>query len=97
MTSSSLSGTTTNYAYDADGEQLTSAQGTTTQTAATWNGAGQLATYDNSAADMTAAVYDGNGLRTATTVTPAGGAARLRATYGPRNRKRRSRRRRNKR
>jgi RHS repeat-associated protein len=73
LTSSTLSGTTTTYSYNADGERLTSAQGTTTLTTGTWNGAQQLATYDSSSADMTAATYDGNGMRASTTITPAGG------------------------
>ena len=75
LTSSSLSGTTTDYTYNADGEQLSSTQGTTTESSATWNGAGDLATYDNSAADMTAATYNGNGVRASTTITPSGGSA----------------------
>jgi RHS repeat-associated protein len=47
----------------------------TTESTASWNGAQDLATYDNSSADMTAADYNGNGLRTSTTITPAGGSA----------------------
>ncbi|MGH3303504.1 MAG: RHS repeat-associated core domain-containing protein [Streptosporangiaceae bacterium] len=41
----------------------------------TWNGAGQLTAYDNTAANMTAGAYDGNGLRASTTITPSGGSA----------------------
>jgi RHS repeat-associated protein len=63
LTSSVMSGTTTNYAYNADGEQTGSSQGSTTESAATWNGAQELATYNDSAADMTSATYDGDGMR----------------------------------
>jgi RHS repeat-associated protein len=73
LTASTLSGTTTSYTYNADGEQLTSAQGSTTQSSATWNGAGQLSTYTNNAANMSVASYDGNNLRTSTTITQNGG------------------------
>jgi RHS repeat-associated protein len=75
LTSKSLSGSTTSYTYDADGEELTATQGSTTESSATWNGAGQLATYDSGGANMTAATYDGNGLRVSTTITPSGGSA----------------------
>ncbi len=75
LTSSSLSGTSTSYTYDADGERLTSVQGATTLSSGTWNGAEQLASYDDGAANMTAAVYDGNSMRASTTITPAGGSA----------------------
>jgi RHS repeat-associated protein len=68
LTSSVLSGTTTTYTYNADGEQLGSAQGSTTESAGTWNGAQELATFDNAAADMTATTYNGEGLRAADTV-----------------------------
>jgi RHS repeat-associated protein len=68
LTSSTLSGTTTTYTYNGDGEQLGSAQGSTTESSATWNGAQELATYDNSAADMTAATYTGYGLRASDTI-----------------------------
>lgn len=40
LTSTSLAGATTSYTYNADGEQLTSTQGSTTESSATWNGAG---------------------------------------------------------
>jgi RHS repeat-associated protein len=72
LASSALSGTTTDYAYNADGEQLTSIQGSTTEFSGTWNGAQELATYDNSAANMTGATYNGNGVRASTTVSPSG-------------------------
>lgn len=68
LTSATLSGTTTTYAYNADGQRLTAKQGSTTITSGTWNGAGQLTSYSDPAANMTSASYDGNGLRaTATT------------------------------
>jgi RHS repeat-associated protein len=57
-----VSGTTTSYAYDADGRQLTGKQGSTTLTSATWNGASQLTAYSSPSATMTA-TYDGDGLR----------------------------------
>jgi RHS repeat-associated protein len=41
----------------------------------TWNGAGQLTAYSDPAANMTAAIYDGTGLRASTTITPSGGSA----------------------
>ena len=75
LTSSALSGTTTTYTYSADGERLTAKQGSATIASGTWNGARQLTAYDNSTANMTAATYDGNGLRATATTTPAGGSA----------------------
>jgi trimeric autotransporter adhesin len=75
LTSQTLSGTTTNYTYDADGEQLTSVQGSTTESSGTWSGAAELATFDNSGGDMTAATYDGDGVRASTTIIPSGGSA----------------------
>jgi RHS repeat-associated protein len=71
LTSSVLSGTTTSYTYNADGERLTAVQGGTTVSSAAWNGAAELTSYDNTAADMTAATYNGDGLR-ATATTSAG-------------------------
>lgn len=67
LTSATLSGTTTNYTYSADGERLSAKQGGTTLASATWNGAGELSSYDDSAADMSAATYDGNGVRASAT------------------------------
>jgi RHS repeat-associated protein len=75
LTASALSGTTTSYAYNADGQRLTAKQGSSTVASGTWNGAAQLTGYANSAAGMTAATYDGNGVRATTTVTPPGGSA----------------------
>ncbi len=75
LVSSTLSGTTTSYSYNPDGERLGAAQGSTVTAAATWNGAGQVVAYANAAANMSAAAYDGNGLRAAATITPAGGSA----------------------
>jgi RHS repeat-associated protein len=71
LTSSAMSGTTTSYAYNADGERLNAKQGTTTIASGTWNGAGQLTSYDSSTADITAATYDGTGLRSSTTTSSA--------------------------
>jgi RHS repeat-associated protein len=73
LTSSTLSGTMTTYAYNADGEQLTSLQGSTSESAATWNGAEALLGYASPAASMNSASYDGDGLRQTSTSTPAGG------------------------
>jgi YD repeat-containing protein len=75
LTSSTLPGTATSYGYDADGQRLTAKQGSTTVAASTSNGDGRLTAYDNSAADMTTASYDGLGLRAAATSTPSGGSA----------------------
>jgi RHS repeat-associated protein len=68
LTSSTMSGTTTNYAYNADGQQLSSAQGSTTESSGTWNGAGELTAYNDAADGMTAAEYNGNGLRSSDTI-----------------------------
>jgi RHS repeat-associated protein len=67
LTSSTVAGTTTSYSYNADGERLTSAQGSTGITSASWNGASQLTSYSDSAADMSGATYDGDGLRATAT------------------------------
>ena len=75
LTSAALSGTTTGYTYNADGERLTAEQGSATVAAGTWNGTRQLTAYDNSAANMTTATYDGNGLRASATTTPSGGSS----------------------
>jgi RHS repeat-associated protein len=75
LTSSALSGTTTSYTYNADGERLTAKQGSSTVAAATWNGAADLTAYSDPAANMTAASYNGTGLRTSATATPVGGSA----------------------
>jgi YD repeat-containing protein len=63
LTAATLSGTTTNYSYNSDGQRVTSTQGSATLASAAWNGAAQLTSYQDSAANMTAASYDGNGLR----------------------------------
>jgi YD repeat-containing protein len=75
LTAAALTGTTTNYTYDADGNRTQTSQTGTTLTSATYNGADQLVAYNNPAADMTAATYNGDGLRTTTTTTPTGGSA----------------------
>lgn len=67
LTSSALSGATTTYTYNADGQRVSATQGSTTVAAASWNGAGQLTSYNNSAADMSAAGYNGDGLRQSAT------------------------------
>jgi RHS repeat-associated protein len=68
VTSANQSGSTTNFTYNADGQRLTAKQGSTTIASGTWNGAGQLTSYSDSNANMTAATYDGNGER-ATAIT----------------------------
>jgi len=73
LTSSVLSGTTTNYTYDADGNRLTAKQGSATLSSGTWNGADQLTAYTSPAGTMSAATYDGDGMRASATVSPAGG------------------------
>jgi RHS repeat-associated protein len=75
LTSGTLSGSTTSYAYNGDGERLTAAEGQTTLATGSWNGASELASYSDTAAQMSTAAYDGNGLRAATTITPSGGSA----------------------
>ena len=69
LTSSVLSGATTGYTYNADGEQLTAVQGGITIASGAWNGAGQLTSYAAAAANMTAATYDGDGLRATATIS----------------------------
>jgi RHS repeat-associated protein len=71
LTSSVLSGTTTDYTYDADGNRTEATVAGTTTTAA-YNGASQLTGYSNSAADMTTASYDGEGVRASAASTPSG-------------------------
>jgi RHS repeat-associated protein len=75
LTSSTLASITTGYVYDHDGERLTANQGASAVASATWNGADRLASYSDTAANMTTAAYDGDGLRQSTTITPAGGTA----------------------
>jgi len=72
LTSSTLSGTTTNYTYNADGQRLAANQGSTAIASGTWNGAGQLTAYNDAAANMSSATYDGNGMRAASQITPSG-------------------------
>jgi RHS repeat-associated protein len=74
LSSTALSGGTTTYAYNPDGERLSAKEGTTTLATAAWNGAGTLTSYADNGATMSAATYDGNGMRTASTVIPSGGS-----------------------
>lgn len=67
LTSATLGGAATSYSYDADGERLSAVQGGSTTASGNWNGAAQLTSYDNAAGDMTAASYDGDGLRATAT------------------------------
>ncbi len=69
LTAATLSGTTTSYTYNADGQQLTGKQGSTTITSGSWNGAGRLTAYSDPSAAMTAASYDGDGLRASATTS----------------------------
>ena len=75
LTSSSLSGTTTDYTYDASGNRTAETVGGTGTVSGTYNGAEQLTSYSNAAADMTTATYDGDGLRTSAASTPTGGSS----------------------
>lgn len=72
LTSSVLSGTTTNYTYDANGNQTGASVGGTATVSGVYNGANELTSYTNPAANMTSATYAGNGLRASATTTPAG-------------------------
>ena len=63
LTSSTLSGTTTNYTYDSDGQRTQETVSGTTTVSADYNGAQQLTSYDNSSANIQATCYDGDGLR----------------------------------
>ncbi len=65
LTSSTLSGTATNYTYNADGQRLAASQGASTIASGSWNGAGQLTSYSDPVATLTAATYDGDGDRVA--------------------------------
>ncbi len=76
LTSSTLSGTTTSYTYDAAGNRSGESVGGTATVSATYNGANQLTSYSDPLATMTSATYNGLGLRTAVTVTPSGGGSR---------------------
>ena len=71
-----LSGTTTDYTYDADGEPH---RGDRRRHRDAWTppttAPHELTNYDNSAANMTVASYDGDGLRTSATTTPSGGSS----------------------
>jgi RHS repeat-associated protein len=60
------SGGSTNFTYDASGNRLSESGGTTVS--ATYNGANELTSYHDPAANMTSATYNGNGLRTSTTI-----------------------------
>jgi RHS repeat-associated protein len=75
LTSSTLSSIATTYTYGADGERTRAAIGGSTVMAAGYNGAHELTSYDNTAADMTSASYDGDRLRQSETSTPTGGSA----------------------
>ena len=75
LTSSALAATTTTYSYDANGQRTQAAEGATSTVSASYNGASELTSYNNSTATMSAASYDGDGLRATTTTTPSGGSA----------------------
>jgi RHS repeat-associated protein len=70
ISSTSSSGTVTDYTYNADGERTAESGGTTVT--ATWNGAGQLTSYQDGSGDMTSATYDGNALRASSTTASGG-------------------------
>jgi RHS repeat-associated protein len=75
LTSSSLSGTTTNYAYDASGNRTGASVGGTSTVSGTYNGAEQATSYSNSVANMTTATYDGDELRVSASSSPTGGSS----------------------
>ena len=73
VTSSTLSGSTTSYSYDAAGNRTGESVGGSSTVTATYNGANQLTSYDDSQANVDNVTYNGLGLRTKMTVTPSGG------------------------
>jgi RHS repeat-associated protein len=75
LTSSTVSGTTTDYSYDAAGNRTQATVSGSTTVSASYSGADELTTYDDSAADMTAATYNGDGFRTSDSTTPTGGSS----------------------
>ncbi len=75
LTSSSLSGTTTNYTYDKSGNRTGESVGGTGTVSGTYNGAEQVTSYSDAAANTTTATYDGNGFRTSAASTPTGGSS----------------------
>ncbi|MGC1239751.1 MAG: RHS repeat-associated core domain-containing protein, partial [Acidimicrobiales bacterium] len=72
LTSSVLSETTTDYTYDASGNRTAESGGS--NVSATYNGASEVTSYSNSAANLSSATYNGDGLRTAASSTPTGGS-----------------------
>ncbi len=77
LSSSSVSGTTASYSYNADGERLGVTLSGNAVASAAWNGAAQLTDYASGGASMTGATYDGDGLRAAATITSSGGSAEV--------------------
>jgi RHS repeat-associated protein len=75
LTSSTSSGVATTYTYDADGERTQATQGGSVIVSAAYNGAQALTSYSDAFANMSAAAYDGDGLRQRATITPSGGSA----------------------
>ena len=81
LTSSTQSGTTTNYVYDGDGQLSSETQGSAITVTSVPDAAGNIIAYNdtnttaNTGANMSSATYDGDGLRMADTETPAGGSA----------------------
>jgi RHS repeat-associated protein len=75
LTSSTLSGATTDYAYNKDGERTAETVGGANSVTATYSGAQELLSYSDNAANMTAATYDGTGVRQTATTTPAHGSS----------------------
>ena len=82
LTSSTLSGTTTSYTYDAAGDRTQESVGGSTTLSASYNGAQEVTAYSDVAANTSSATYDGNGLRTAATTTPTGGSPRRSPSCG---------------
>lgn len=75
LTSSTLSAATTDYTYSKDGERTQEAANGATTATSSYNAAQSLTSHEDTAADMTAATYDGDGLRQSATSTPTGGSS----------------------
>ena len=79
LISSTQSGTTTNYVYDGDGQLSSETQGSAITVTSVPDAAGNIIAYNdtnttaNTGANMSSATYNGDGLMTAESSTPAGG------------------------
>ena len=81
LTSAGTGGSATTYGYDGDGQLATETQAGTRTVTATADAAGNITSYDNinasanSGANMSSATYNGDGLRVADSIQPAGGSS----------------------